>query len=136
MCDNLKPTKRRKVRGFKVVIEDGGEYYSPAMGIKYVSGEPVTIPKVQRRMSGNFNDEILNPNALSGYREEMVGRTAVFVSRSRAEMFARSLSIVLLRPLTTRAKVVSATVTGDLLEGSYEGKVFAGRVITFEKEKV
>jgi len=61
MCNNLIPIKAEKVKGYKVVLEKNERQYSPAMGIRYHSGELVKIPKKQIRLIDAFNRGILDP---------------------------------------------------------------------------
>ena len=85
MCDLNKRYSHKKqvpVTAYKVVAKRDGKYYSVSMGCEYPNlGEWGKVPIVthQVRLTGYFNDNILDPSEIAGYRKEMVGRTAGFV---------------------------------------------------------
>jgi len=153
MCDLTRKSKHDKIKGWKVVAEKDGKYYSLAMGFRYQSGKPVPVVKRQRVLCVSFDPNMLEHEG--AYREQMLGRTAIFFSKTGAEVLAfnilgnelanefRGPSAKLLYPGQTRSTgkdkynvdVVFAEVSGDVMEGTYASyKVAAGRKITFLEE--
>lgn len=117
------PLKRKQFTGYKVAVKKNGKYYSPAMGFEYKVGK---VPKIrkQKRIGNYFNDCILNKSELSPFKENMVGRTSVFVIKD-----CRKIRI--LKKGIKDNVILKITIKKDLLKGFYDGcSVIAGKEIT------
>lgn len=122
-------------KGYKVVAMKDGKYYSLAMGFCYNDHELMPKALIQNRLTAHFNDSILNIYAGWGYREHMVGRTAIFLRYENAHYLAELLKYTMFDPAYDIA-IVEATVSVDLMGGFYESqRVVAGRRIEFGKVK-
>ena len=153
MCDvtgtrNLTPKK-----GWKVVAvhKKTGEYYSPAMGMKYKSGRVVPSLKVQNKISDWYNNEILDTmqyhktiaeakksvSIQSGFRAAMIGRTGIFVLKKDAYSYLSKLEQSTIKPgyvlKVVKAEVSNKVRTGVVQHslGSFKYAVYTGKVITF-----
>ena len=126
MCDLKRKSTRKEAIGWKVVAVIDGEYYSPAMGIKYPKKGEIPVPQIQKRISSYFDDSILRPKQLA-YNEEMIGRTAIFLRKRDAEGLATRIRL----ETSIEIKTIKAKLTKDLMCGDYCGKVIAGRHIEY-----
>ena len=135
MCDDLKLIKEKEHTGFKIVAEKDGEYFSVVTGIKYKSGKQIRPPKRQRKISNYFRSGLLHESC-TGWRDNMVGRTAIFKNEHDAFNLAVKIRYI---PLESNnnfeysIQVVPAKVNGELMEGyyGYDVPVVAGKRITF-----
>ena len=133
MCSNLIPIKAEKVKGYKVVLEKNERQYSPAMGIRYHSGELVKIPKKQIRLIDAFNRGILDPKRGTGFEPKMIGRTSAFLDRKDAISQANALFWGVRENSRYRICVYLVELSDDLMIGNYgtNEPVYAGRRMTF-----
>lgn len=132
MCDLVEKFDANEFIGYKVVIEIEGKNYSPAMGFCYDDYDTIPVIKEQFKLTTYFNDDILNKNVKYGYKENMIGRTAIFKNISDAYALANYFRR---EPVFKgKIKVKKAKVTIDLLIGFYgtaEEEVIGGRKIEF-----
>ena len=153
MCDvtgthNLTPKKGWKV---VAVYKKTGEYYSPAMGMKYKSGRVVPSLKVQNKISDWYNNEILDTmqyhktiaeakksnSILSGFRAAMIGRTGIFVFKKDAYSYLSKLEQSTIKPgyvlKVVKAEVSNKVRTGVVQHslGGFKYALYTGKVITF-----
>jgi len=136
MC-NLTTSTKRKLKGYKVVAKKwrGKRYYSIAMGFKYPLDGHVPVVRKQRRICSDFMSDITLENS-GPYREEMIGRTAIFLNYEDAYRIAQRTDA----KSGYRLIVVQSEVSEDVMTGTYlthviaNCKVAAGRHIRFIKE--
>jgi len=135
MCNLLEyiAESRGERNGFKVAMKRGGKYYSPAMGTQYHSGEFVTIPKKQKKLTSKFNSSVLTSGTF-GYRDNMIGRSAIFTDLLDAKYNAQLIHDQKIRGYKT--VVLEATVSVDVMSGHYsvDEPVYAGKRLTLGKE--
>ena len=138
MCNDLKSIEEKEYTGFKIVAKknggpNSGEYFSIATGIKYKNGKRIRPPKRQRKISSYFRSGLLHKSC-SGWRDDMVGRTAVFKDACDARLLEKEIVDHVSSEFTI--EVALATVSGELMEGTYGENVpvVAGKKITFVEE--
>lgn len=141
MCNLLCKTDKDEVKVYKVVAKHKktGEYYSIAMGFKYVKGEPIPHIKKQKQIGDYFVNNITNEYSRA-FEEAMIGRTAGFIDINSAIELCLSIK----RYNTNQEKydfvVTECLLSGDIMEGRYTipcitiAKVYAGRKIKFIAE--
>ena len=138
MCELMTVSAKEKIEGYKVVAKKlkGKRYFSIAMGFKYPLDGHIPIVRKQRRICGDFSDNIISSLSMA-YRKNMIGRTSIFLDVD--EILTKDNTI-------TRWKrggilngyklaIVRVVVSGDIMEGYYGScKVAAGRSIHFMEE--
>lgn len=158
MCTNLKPSKKEKFIGFKIVAKNKktGDYHSILTGNKYPkNGEKIPVWYSQKKGSkAIFNSSVLagtkrkhyqyikKPYLVDGFWEiNMVGRTAAF--KIKKDAFYK---IEWWKSRTGpqyncsyfdnfNIVVVKVEIENDLMTGKYDDKkVCAGRKLTILKE--
>ena len=137
MCELRTISSRVKIQGYKVVAKKpkGKRYYSIAMGFRYPLDGHIPIVRRQRKICGDFAEDITSKNAF-GYRDNMVGRTSVFLrlnELSKSDQLKRWKE----RGIRSGYKliIVRVVVSGDTMEGYYgDCKIAAGRYIHFMEE--
>ena len=140
MCELFRVSTKEKIEGYKIVVKKlkGERYFSPAMGFKYPLDGHVPVVRKQRRICSDFIGDIVSK--ISGpYREEMVGRTAIFLNPNDALEVARRNDIKEgYRLVVVRVEVSEDVMLGTYLTGlisiSKNCEVAAGRHIRFIKE--
>ena len=139
MCNLLRASTKKKIQGYKVVARKlkGKRYYSIAMGFKYPLDGHIPIVRKQSRISSDFADNILTKESV-GYKDNMVGRTAVFLEIT--VLLSGDGNERIRRWKSTLKKgyelvIVLVEISEDLMIGMY-GKwgVVAGRHIRFIEE--
>ena len=137
MCNITEKYKEEEVMGYKVVAKHKktGKYYSLAFGFEYK--QPVHTfgkRKIQNRISYNFNNYILDKYGSGGFREKMIGRTAVFVRRCDARIQKSCWDFSAINESYKRC-IVKVKLTNGLMEGTYGSTfVVAGRTMEILKE--
>lgn len=138
MCELVKKNlKYKEFTGYKIVAKHikNGKYYSIAMGFRYPKNGPVPIPKKQKRIVISFNEHILDKSAHDGFRKNMVGRTAVYVTSGIAKNALHHYKIEQNNTTIFKYIIVKATIYNDLMEGKYGSHiVVAGKSIKFKEE--
>ena len=133
MCKLIdKELKKSFVTGYKIAVQKGSHYYSPATGVEYKKGKVKETKKylknALRYSNGTeyFSNGMFDPR--SGiFNDLLVGRTAIFENFDSAKIKKNhwydpynSASLVILE----------MTLSKDLLGGNYDGcSVFAGSEI-------
>ena len=130
MCDLKRKSRRKEITGWKVVAvhDKTGEYYSSAMGFKYPK-RGGKIPKVKRqnRLSASWIANILYGIT---FRDDMIGRTVIFLSKGGAISLKMGTSDC----HSHSHKIIRAVVSDDIMTGTYgtpEHRIAAGRRIRF-----
>jgi len=139
MC-NLTVHVEKKIEGYKIVAKKlkGKRYFSITIGFKYPLDGHVPIARKQRRICSNFMSDILSKTS-GAYRENMTGRTAIFLSLVAASKGHYSLVQGGYVEKGYELIVVRSEVSVDVMEGTYftglgNCKVAAGRHINFIEE--
>jgi len=134
MCDLMKELEEKEFTGYKVVAKhkQNGKYYSIAMGFCYNDSEIIPVVEEQNRIGHYFVGDILKHIT---FKNEMVGRTAVFKSLDQAkELLEEIMEDSDHYDLNYNFIIVEATVLEDLLGFYYINPVVAGRKIKFISE--
>ena len=137
MCDLHTKSRRKQFTGYKVVAKhkETGNYYSIAMGFQYKIGK-VPIVEEQKQIGNAFCNTILHPLHV-GWRNEMMGRTAVFTKLYQAcgkrndiygNMHNRDLDVY-------DIIIIKMTLRDSLMNGEYGWRdIVAGKEIVEMKE--
>ena len=133
MCNLTKKIKSKSMKGYKIVAEKDGKNYSLAMGFCYEKLERIPKVNVQKRITRFFAPQILE-SPLTGYVEDMVGRTAIFTRKKDAveffDSFTKYLKSYNYFDFPFKFALKRAVVSEDLMSGSYGiSRVVAGRKI-------
>jgi len=139
MCDLTAPVEI-KIEGYKIVAKKlkGKRYFSITIGFKYPLDGHIPIARKQHRICSNFVRDILSKTSRA-YRENMTGRTAVFLSLVAASRGHHSLVLGGYVKKGYKLVIVRSEVSVDVMEGTYftgfgNCKVAAGRHINFIEE--
>lgn len=141
MCKLTKNVKGAR-RGWKVVlVEDTtGKVYSPATGVEYAAGKPVTPFSGDPALRSNHFYPWLSVEGCTSYDENMVGRTCVFALKPVADallgrlngwgVYKKGVCAPSARSLGYSYKLAEMTVSGGTMSGMYgDNKVFGGKFI-------
>ena len=129
MCNLTKKSRAKSKTGWKIVaVNKKGNYYSLAMGCKYPKNGRVPVVREQKQISNDFVNDILT-GSMSGYCEEMVGRTAIFLVKGAAQYEIRRCTNCI---LGYTVEIKKAIISDDIMLGNYGWEeVAAGRHIKF-----
>lgn len=130
MCDLTEKAGEGPFKGWKIVAEKEGKYYSVAMGFCYDDHEIIPVVRKQRCLAEYFSSIILTSGA---FRPLMEGRSAIFESKERAlELLPDDIYLnVVVEGF--KMKVVPAIVKDSVYKGTYGFGtiVYAGKVLEF-----
>ena len=135
MCDLTSTSKLKSKTGYKVVLKNkkDNKFYSIAMGFCYDDFKE--IPKIINQK--NLSNGYFKYNILTTYfKDDMVGRTALFVNKNQAIDLFNKLKQYFEEKSKYKLCLVKAKVYKDLLKGTYQSifticSVIAGRKIKF-----
>lgn len=134
MCNLFEAIAEEKYTGWKAVLvhTESGRMYSPATGVEYAAGKPVTpFSGVTRLRDSTFANDLATEDH-AAYSENMVGRTCVFMSLDDALQTKRSLACHSILDGEVDVSddydlaVVSMTVSGELMRGEYGDEPVVG----------
>ena len=137
MCDLLTKSAEEKIEGYKIVAKKlkGKRYFSIAMGFQYPLDGHIPIVKKQRRISKDFTDILSKTSGV--YKDNMIGRTAVFLNFSEVHREFYSLRDSIKEGY--KLAIIRSEVSVDVMEGLYRSnsevcQIAAGRRIHFIEE--
>jgi hypothetical protein len=140
MCNNFRETDETEVIGYKIVLRDPnkpGRYRSAMSGNLYPINKnmPNHTPRQSKHSIYYECLDIEAPYHNRFFKDEMIGRTAVFISGWAADCFYRDFMITGESEVKHLLTIVRCKLSGDLLNATYGGEaVVCGRRLEILEE--
>lgn len=140
MCNLTTKIKSKSRVGYKLVLRNKrtGKYYSSCMGFEYKENKDIPKIRVQKQKRGSGGFLWTNRILADCFKQDMVGRTSVFLSESDCRLSVIPYNL----QVSSRYYffvLVKARISKDIMRGSYgygynDGSVVAGKRIEFLQE--